>query len=236
MTRIFLSTVAVMALSSGMAAAEYRLNVLHINDFHSRIEPINGSDSTCSAEQAATNECFGGVARVATKIKELRDSLTAAGENVIVLDAGDQFQGSLMYTTYKGAVEAEFMEAIGFDAMALGNHEFDDGPEGLGSFLDKVTFPVISGNLDVSQSNVLSGRVGNHVVLEVGGEKIGIISALATDTVDTSSPGPNVIFQDEIDSLSADVAALEAEGVTKIIALNHVGYKKDMDIDRKSVV
>jgi 5'-nucleotidase / UDP-sugar diphosphatase len=66
---------------------------------------------------------------VATKINELRDSLKAAGQNVIVLDAGDQFQGSLMYTTYKGAVEAEFMEQIGFDAMAVGNHEFDDGPE-----------------------------------------------------------------------------------------------------------
>jgi 5'-nucleotidase / UDP-sugar diphosphatase len=173
---------------------------------------------------------FGGVARVATKIKELRDSLTAAGENVIVLDAGDQFQGSLMYTTYKGAVEAEFMEAIGFDAMALGNHEFDDGPEGLGSFLDKVTFPVISGNLDVTQSNVLAGRVGNHVVLEVGGEKIGIISALAMDTPETSSPGNSVIFQDDIDSLKADVATLEAEGVTKIIALTHVGLPRDLEI------
>ena len=53
------------------------------------------------------------------------------GRNVIVLDAGDQFQGSLFYTTYKGAAEAEFMEKIGFDAMAVGNHEFDDGPEGL---------------------------------------------------------------------------------------------------------
>ncbi len=230
MKGIFLSTVAITALSAGVAAADYTLHVLHINDFHSRIEPISGSDSTCSAEQAAADECFGGVARVATKIKELRDSLTEAGENVIVLDAGDQFQGSLMYTTYKGAVEAEFMEAIGFDAMALGNHEFDDGPEGLGSFLDKVTFPVISGNLDVSQSNVLAGRVGNHVVLEVGGEKIGIISALAMDTPETSSPGNSVIFQDDIDSLKADVATLEAEGVTKIIALTHVGLPRDLQI------
>lgn len=230
MTRFFLTSVAVLALSSGMAQAEYRLHVLHINDFHSRIEPINGSDSTCSAEQAAANECFGGVARVAAKIGSLRDELAAAGQNVIVLDAGDQFQGSLMYTTYKGAVEAEFMEKIGFDVMALGNHEFDDGPQGLSDFLDKVTFPVISGNIDVSQSNVLAGRVQNHVVLEVGGEKIGIISALATDTPETSSPGNEVVFQDDIDSLKADVAALEAEGVTKIIALNHVGYRRDMDI------
>jgi 5'-nucleotidase/UDP-sugar diphosphatase len=65
----------------------------------------------------------------ATAINTLRDELTAAGENVIVLDAGDQYQGSLLFTTYKGAVAAEFMEAIGFDAMALGNHEFNNGPE-----------------------------------------------------------------------------------------------------------
>ncbi len=229
MSRYMLSA-AVLALSSGTASADYTLHVLHINDFHSRIEAINGFDSTCTAEEAAANECFGGVARVATKIRELRDSLKAAGQNVIVLDAGDQFQGSLMYTTYKGAVEAEFMEQIGFDAMALGNHEFDDGPEGLAGFLDKVTFPVISGNIDVSRSNVLKDRVKNHVVLEVGGEKIGIISALATDTPETASPGPNVIFSDDIDSLKADVAALQEEGVTKIIAMNHVGYVRDQAI------
>jgi 5'-nucleotidase len=221
---------AALALTAGLARADFTLHVIHINDFHSRIEAINAFDSTCSAEDAAENKCFGGIARVATKIRELRDRITAEGGHVIVLDAGDQFQGSLFYTTYKGAAEAEFMEKIGFDAMAVGNHEFDDGPEGLAAFLDKVTFPVISGNTDVSQNNALAGRVQNHVVLEVGGEKIGIVSALATDTVDTSSPGPSVVFQDEIESLAADVAALEAEGVTKIIALNHVGLPKDLEI------
>lgn len=228
--RTFSVSSAVLALSAGLAQADFTLHVIHINDLHSRMEPINAFDSTCSAEDAAENKCFGGIARVATKIRELRDGVTAAGGNVIVLDAGDQFQGSLFYTTYKGAAEAEFMEKIGFDAMAVGNHEFDDGPEGLAAFLDKVTFPVISGNTDVSRNNALAGRVRNHAVLEVGGEKIGIISALATDTVDTSSPGPTVVFQDEIDSLKADVAALEAEGVTKIIALTHVGLPKDLRI------
>ena len=230
MRGVFLSSAAVLALGAGQAAAEYRLHVLHVNDFHSRVEAINGSDSTCSAEQAAANECFGGAARLATKIRELRDSLRAAGENVIVLDAGDQFQGSLMYTTYKGAVEAEMMAAIGFDAMAVGNHEFDDGPEGFSAFLEKVSFPVISGNIDVSQSNVLAGRVQNHAVLEVGGARIGLISALAMDTPETSSPGESVIFQGDIDSLAADVAALEAEGVTKIIALTHLGLPRDLEV------
>ena len=219
-----------LALSAGSAQADYTLHVLHINDFHSRIEQVNAGGSTCSAKDAEENKCFGGAARLATKINELRDRLRAEGGNVIVLDAGDQFQGSLMFTTYKGAVEAEMMQTIGFDAMALGNHEFDDGPDGLAAFLDLVSFPVISGNIDVSQSNVLNGRVQNHVVLEVGGERIGIISALATDTVETASPGPSVIFQDEIDSLAADAAALEAEGVTKIIALTHVGLRKDAEI------
>jgi 5'-nucleotidase/UDP-sugar diphosphatase len=89
---------------------------------------------------------------------------------------------------------------------------------------------VISGNLDLSSSAELKGHVGNHVVLELGGEKIGIISVLATDTVETSSPGKDVVFQDEIESLQADVAALEAEGVSKIIALTHVGLPLDLKI------
>jgi 5'-nucleotidase len=228
--RRILGSVAALAVTAGAASADYTLHVLHVNDLHSRIEPINRFDSTCSAAEAEKNECFGGVARLATKINELRDSLRAAGQNVIVLDAGDQFQGSLMYTTYKGAAEAEFMEVIGFDAMAVGNHEFDDGPQALADFVDRVSFPVISGNLDLSRSNLLKDKVQNHVVLEVGGERIGIVSALATDTVDTSSPGPDVLFQDEVESIRADVAALQAEGVTKIIALTHVGLPHDLRI------
>lgn len=223
-----LSSAAALALTAGVAQADYTLHVIHINDLHSRIEPINRFDSTCSAEDNAEGKCFGGVARVKTMIDQLRAELD--GQNVIVLDAGDQYQGSLMYTTYKGDVEAEMMEKIGFDVMAVGNHEFDDGDEGLLKLIDNVSFPVISGNLDVSQSNILADKVQNHVVLEVGGEKIGIVSALAVDTVETSSPSDAVIFQNEIDSISADVATLTAEGVTKIIALTHVGLPKDLEI------
>jgi hypothetical protein len=64
-----------------------------------------------------------------------------------------------MYTTYKGDVEAEFMEAIGFDAMAVGNHEFDDGPDNFIRFLQVVDFPVLSGNLDLSQNDALDAEV-----------------------------------------------------------------------------
>ncbi|WP_420380786.1 bifunctional metallophosphatase/5'-nucleotidase [Marivita sp.] len=223
-----LSSAAALALTAGVAQADYTLHVIHINDLHSRIEPINRFDSTCSAEDNAEGKCFGGVARVKTMIDQLRAQLD--GENVIVVDADDQYQGSLMYTTYKGDVEAEMMEKIGFDAMAVGNHEFDDGDEGLLKLIENVSFPVISGNLDVSQSNILAGKVKKHAVLEVGGERIGIVSALATDTVETSSPSEAVVFQDEIDSLAAHVQMLQDDGIDKIIALTHVGLPKDLAI------
>ncbi|WP_434288382.1 bifunctional metallophosphatase/5'-nucleotidase [Celeribacter sp. SCSIO 80788] len=228
MLKKVLTTTAAMALMAGAAHADYTLHILHTNDLHSRIEPITKYDNTCPEEDNAAGECFGGYARLATKVAEMRAELD--GENVLLLDAGDQYQGSLMYTTYKGDVEAEMMDKIGYDVMALGNHEFDDGPEGTLKLIEHANFPVISGNLDVSQSNLLNGKVKNYVVLEVGGEKIGIISALAVDTPETASPGPNVIFQDEADSLAADVAELEAEGVTKIIALTHVGVNKDLEL------
>ena len=228
-----LTATAATALLAGTAHADghaaYTLHVLHINDLHSRIEPINGFDSTCSAEDDAAGECFGGVARVKTAIDAKRAELD--GENVVVLDAGDQFQGSLMYTTYKGDVEAEMMNAIGFDAMAVGNHEFDDGPEQLAEFAGEADVPLVSGNLDLSQSNVLGeDQVADHLILDVGGERIGIVSALATDTVETSSPGESIVFQDEVEALQADVDALTEQGVDKIIALTHVGLPRDREI------
>ncbi len=228
MRRLFLSSSCALAVTAGAAAAEYTLHILHINDFHSRIEPINAFNSTCAPEANAEGECFGGIARLATLVAQKRADL--AGENVILLDAGDQYQGSLVYTTYKGDVEIEFMNLLGFDAMAVGNHEFDDGPEGLAKLLEGASFPVISGNVDVSQEPILAGLLPNHVILEVGGERIGIVSAVAADTPETASPGPNVIFTPEIESLQADVAALTDEGVTRIIALNHVGLALDLEI------
>ncbi len=223
-----LTASSVLALSAGVASAEYTLHILHINDLHSRIEPINRFDSTCSAEDDAAGECFGGIARVKTLLDQKRAELE--GENVLVLDAGDQFQGSLFFTTYQGAAAGEFMEMIGFDAMSLGNHEFNLGPQKLADFVDMLSFPVISGSLDLSRSEELGGNVGSTLVLERGGERIGLVSAVASDTAELSSPGPNVIFKDEIDSIAAQVAELEADGVNKIIALTHVGLPDDIRI------
>ncbi|WP_099865441.1 5'-nucleotidase C-terminal domain-containing protein [Pararhizobium haloflavum] len=223
-------SVSALALTTGAAHADFTLDILHINDLHSRIQAINAYDSTCSQEEADAGECFGGVARVKTMIDERRDALTGEDANLLVLDAGDQFQGSLFYTTYKGDAEAEFMNAIGFDAMALGNHEFDDGPEGLDNFLQQVEVPVISGNTMAAEGSLLDGKYEPYLIKEFGEERVGILSVLATDTDETSSPGDDITFEDEIEYLTGAVEELEAEGINKIVLLSHVGYVRDQEI------
>lgn len=189
MTKSFsfgLLTASMLALSAGAAFADYELNILHINDFHSRIESINKFDSTCSAEEEGKKECFGGAARLKTTIDQRRQALS--GKNIVLLNAGDNFQGSLFYTTYKGAAEAEFLNLMKFDAMTVGNHEFDDSEDGLATFLDKVQFPVVTANVKATAASKLGDRIKPSLVLDVGGQKIGIVGAVTNDTAELSSP------------------------------------------------
>ncbi len=217
---------SLIALSSGSALADYELNILHINDLHSRIEAINKFDSTCSAEEEGKGECFGGVARLKAAIDAQRQAQT--GKNLLLLNAGDNFQGSLFYTTYKGAVEAEFLNLMKFDAMTVGNHEFDDSEDGLATFLDKVQFPVVTANVAASASSKIGDRIKPFIVLEQGGQKIGIVGAVANDTAELSSPGPNVLIGDDVADITAAIVELKKQGVNKIIALTHVGYPRDL--------
>jgi len=217
---------SIIVLSSGSAFADYELNILHINDLHSRIESINKFDSTCSAEEESKNECFGGVARLKAAIDAERQKL--AGKNVLLLNAGDNFQGSLFYTTYKGAAEAEFLNLMKFDAMTVGNHEFDDSEDGLATFLDKVQFPVVTANVAAGASSKIGDRIKPYIVLDKGGQKIGIVGAVANDTPELSSPGPNVLIGNDVADITAAVAELKKQGVDKIIALTHVGYPRDL--------
>jgi 5'-nucleotidase/UDP-sugar diphosphatase len=217
---------SLIALSSGSALADYELNILHINDLHSRIEAINKFDSTCSAEEEGKGECFGGVARLKAAIDAQRQALT--GKNVLLLNAGDNFQGSLFYTTYKGAVEAEFLNLMKFDAMTVGNHEFDDSEDGLATFLDKVQFPVVTANVAASASSKIGDRIKPFIVIEQGGQKIGIVGAVANDTAELSSPGANVLIGNDVADITAAIGELKKQGVNKIIALTHVGYPRDL--------
>ncbi|GGG67410.1 multifunctional 2',3'-cyclic-nucleotide 2'-phosphodiesterase/5'-nucleotidase/3'-nucleotidase [Salipiger pallidus] len=225
-----MTSAAALALSAGAASADYSLTILFTNDFHDRFEPISKYNSTCSAEDNDAGECFGGIARLVTAVEGQRSE---AEGDLLLLDAGDQFQGSLFFTQYGGDLAAEFMTALDYDAMAVGNHEFDNGPDGLADFLDKVEFPVLSANIDVSGEERLSGRVPKAVVLEPGSEKIGIVSVLAEDTPETSSPGNGVIFSPIVDAAQAEIDRLTEEGVDKIVLLTHVGYKADLRLGRE---
>jgi 5'-nucleotidase / UDP-sugar diphosphatase len=217
-------------VSSARAGEGARLAVLHINDLHSRVEQVGASDASCSAEAAADGECFGGYARLATLIRERRAAREAEGLPVVTLDAGDQFQGSLFYTTYRGQAEVAFMNAIGFDAMALGNHEFDDGPDVLAEFVRAAEFPVISGNTQVGAREALAAELAEMVVLDRGGERVAVLSVLTPQTTILASPGPNVTFEDEVAYLRAAVERLKGEGIDRILVLSHVGFRRDREI------
>ena len=222
----FLTASAALALSAGMAQADYSLTILHTNDFHARFEPISKYDSGCSAEDNGEGKCFGGTARLVTAIKEAR----ARSNNSILVDGGDQFQGTLFYTYYKGKLAAEMMNKLGYDGMTVGNHEFDDGPEVLRGFMDAIEFPILMSNADVSGEPQLAGKLMKSTVIERGGEKLGMIGLTPQDTDELASPGPNIIFTDPVDAVQDEVDRLTEEGVTKIIVLSHSGYGVDQRV------
>ncbi len=222
----FLTATAALALTSGMAAAEYNLTILHTNDFHDRFEPISKYDGPCSAEDNTAGECFGGSARLMTAIAEARER---AGNSILV-DGGDQFQGTLFYTQYKGTLAAEMMNQMGYDAMTVGNHEFDDGPEVLRGFMDAVEFPVLMSNADVSGEPLLADKLAKSTVIEKGGEQIGLIGLTPQDTHELASPGDNITFSDPVAAVQGEVDLLIARGVNKIIVLSHSGYSVDQKV------
>ena len=226
MTHRFLCSAAVLTFSTGAALADYSLTILHTNDFHARFEEISAFDSACSPEDAAEAKCFGGTARLITAVADAR----ARSNNSILVDGGDQFQGTLFYTYYKGAMTAEFMTKLGYDAMTVGNHEFDDGPEVLAGFMAAVGFPVLMSNADVSMEPLLAGKLAKSAVIERGGEKLGLIGLTPQDTDELASPGKNVIFTDPVQAVQGEVDALTAQGVNKIIVLSHSGYGVDQKV------
>ncbi|MCB1407606.1 MAG: bifunctional metallophosphatase/5'-nucleotidase [Rhodobacteraceae bacterium] len=225
-----LGSAAFMALGALPGLADTQLHILHFNDFHSRIEPINRFNSTCSAEDDAQGNCFGGAARLFTLINQMRDAITAEGDPVLVLSAGDSSQGSLFFTTYGGAAEAELNNLIGLDAMAVGNHEFDNGPEGLLVFTQSAEYPIVAANLDVSGNTMLAGQVVPYAILTAGDLRVGIVGAITNDTPEIASPGPTIVVNDALESVRASVAELQAMGITTIIALTHVGYVPEQEM------
>lgn len=225
-----LSASSALAFVATGALADFNLTILHTNDFHARFEPINKYDSGCSEEDAAEGKCFGGSARLITAIEEAR----ARAENSILVDGGDQFQGTLFYTYYKGQVAAEMMNNMGYDAMTVGNHEFDDGPEVLRGFIDTINFPILMSNADVAAEPLLAGSLPKARVIERGGEVIGLIGLTPEDTHELASPGKNITFSEPVAAVQEQVDILTSLGVNKIIVLSHSGYEVDKAVAAKT--
>src|SRR5262249_55690384 len=197
-------------------AAPFILTIVHTNDWHaSHTEQKPGGD--------------GGSARQTTVIKRIK----AEAKNVLLLDAGDRFTGTLLHQP-GGRDNIPLMNALGFHAMTLGNHEFDDGDEKLKLFIKGVSFPIVSANLDVSQSPDLKDLVKPFTVVEVGGQKIGVIGLTTVDTKNNSYPGKGVAFNsDYVNCVQESADRLEQMGVNKIVVLSHIGLDEDRKLASK---
>ncbi|MFD1507916.1 bifunctional metallophosphatase/5'-nucleotidase [Lacimonas salitolerans] len=221
---------AILALTAGISQADTTLTILHTNDMHARFEPINRFDSTCPPEDNAAGECFGGIARLATAIAQARAEQGAT----LLVDAGDPFQGTLFYTYYKGQMAAEMMTGLGYEAMAVGNHEFDDGPAVLRDFADAVPFPLLMANADTGAEADLDGATRKSVVIEKDGMRLGLIGLTPQNNGELASPGPNIVFTDPVQATQAEIDRLTADGVTRIILLSHSGIEVDRRVARET--
>jgi len=212
-----------LAVAAAFADGNFALTILHTNDIHAHLAPFDDLGAYCDKEKDAAGKCLGGAARLATAVGRER----AKGGNQLLLDAGDQFQGTLFFTKYKGEACAFFMDRLGYDAMTLGNHEFDDGPATLANFIRSLKFPVLTANADFANSPQLRGLVAPYSIREIGGRKVGIIGATQPKAAQLSSPGPDITFPAFLPSMQAAVTELRQKGVNIIIVLSHAGIKGD---------
>lgn len=215
------------AQAGGTEAAQTGdLRILHTNDTHAYLAGLDARGQACLADEA----CRGGMGRIAAAI----DAARREGDNVLALDAGDQFQGTLFYSVGKWPVLAEYARRMPYDAMTLGNHEFDEGCGALRRFLDAQSIPVVAANLAPERACPLSGsRVQPFLVRNVQGEKVGIVG-LANDRVTAQAQAcPHTRFLDAAESLRQAVTALEAQGVRRIVALSHLGLSADRALARQ---
>ncbi len=221
------ASAGVFTMSSPRAGNGQRVHILHVNDMHSRLEHVAASAGTCGGRSLEEGNCFGGAARLASAIRQRREAIAQTGVPVLALDAGDQSQGTLFYTTFGGKAEVEMMNMIGFDAMTLGNHEFNRGPDSLAEMLATAQFPIVSGNTHVEEGHPLAELVRDHLVIEREGVRIGILGVTTPDTVFLSSPGEAVSFADPAEHLREAAARLKTMGVDNIIVLSHLGFVQD---------
>ena len=200
--------ILVLCLCYGVNA-QNRITILHTNDTHSCIESEKNGNA--------------GVLNRALLIEHIADSI--GKENILLFDCGDFSQGSLYYNCFKGSTEIELMNAMGYDACTIGNHEFDFGLDNLARLIKMAKFDFVCANYDFA-GTVCEYLVKPYTIIERGGKKIGIFGL---------SPDPKglvaqenfvgVKFISPIDAANRCVAELTAKGCDAIVCLSHLGWK-----------
>ncbi len=203
-------------------------NFIHINDHHSHLSSENRS---LYFNGKKTYVQMGGFPRVVTKIKELQETK----ENPITLHAGDMIQGTLYYTIFKSQADIDMMKQIKWDAITIGNHEFDDGDAELKKIIDGLNgIPFVSANVFAQPGSLLANMWKPYTIVERDGEKIGIVGLVTGQKTKVSSrPSDQIVFLDEVLSAQKSIDDLKALGINKIVLLSHNGMKHDLDIASK---
>ena len=141
------------------------------------------------------------------------------------MNVGDEFQGTLFYSFYGGEKIAETLNQLGFDAMTLGNHEFDGGDEPLGAFLKNLTFPIISANIESTNPDLNSTIKPYHIFDQ---HQLAVIGVTTETTPSISNPGGGTTFSNAIETVQRTVDHIRSTtNITRIAAITHIGYEED---------
>jgi 5'-nucleotidase len=200
-------------LMSAKKDASTKLVILHTNDTHSNIEPFS------SAHPKFPN--LGGVAKRATLINQIRSEEA----NVLLLDAGDIFQGTPYFNKYKGVLEMKVMNEMKYDVVTLGNHDFDIGISGYVQAKKHAAFKVVNCNYQLDKT-ALKELVTPHTVIKRGGLKIGIVGVgIDLNGLIASEVAQQIPYLDPIDAVQKEVTLLSSKGCDYIICLSHLGFE-----------
>ncbi|WP_154173366.1 bifunctional metallophosphatase/5'-nucleotidase [Vibrio metoecus] len=221
------------------------ITLAHINDTHSYFEPT--SLQLTLEHEADTLKPFvsaGGFARIATRVAQLRDDADRIQREFLFLHAGDCFQGTLYFSLFKGKANADMLNALKLDAMAVGNHELDMGNYPVAQFAQRIQFPLLAGNWDLShERESKSLRLATNpkvysfdaaqgyarwIEKEAKGEKIAIFGLSIDKMADIANPDSDTPFVNAVATAKATVSAIHRQGINKIVLLSHLGYEGDI--------
>ena len=191
-----------------------KLTILHTNDMHSHIEAFS----------SGRNKGLGGMFQLSSLVKKIRQK----EENILLLDAGDIFQGTPYFNLFAGELEFRLMSDIGYDAVTIGNHDFDNGIDGLANQMKYANFPFISSNYDFTNT-ILEDKVIPYKIFNKGGIKIGILGLgiELKGLVDPKLYG-NTKYLDPVTVANKTANYLKNKmKCNLVICLSHLGYKYD---------